>query len=95
VEGDESVGERERFRRLAGSRQDVRFLECGSGKEVLRRVSAIRALAQASDTDIRIGGVIDRDYLRPEEADALSNEHGVFVLPVHEVENRFFGSNYP
>ena len=45
VEGEEGVGERERFHKLAGLPQNVRFMECGSCNEVLRRVAAIKALA--------------------------------------------------
>lgn len=45
VEGEESVGERERFRKLAGVPQNVRFMECGSCNEVLRRVASIKAIA--------------------------------------------------
>ena len=84
IEGDAGVGERERFRRLAGgSQQDLRFIECGSCNEVLRRVSSVRALANEAEAGIRIGGVVDRDF-RPEVV-----EGEVFVLPVHEVENFF------
>lgn len=89
VEGEESVGERERFRKLAGLPQNVRFMECGSSNEVLRRVSAIRSLANEAEARIRIGGVIDRDFRTEADANALANDQNVFVLPVHEVENLF------
>jgi energy-coupling factor transporter ATP-binding protein EcfA2 len=89
VEGEENVGERERFRNLARSSQNVRFLECGSCNEVLRRVSSIKALATEYHSAIRIGGVVDRDFRSTLEANDLGSKHGVFVLPVHEVENYF------
>ena len=38
VEGEEGIGEREQFRRLSAATEDVRFIECGSCSEVLRRV---------------------------------------------------------
>jgi hypothetical protein len=41
VAGEEGVGERERFRRLAGMPLNARFLACGSCNEVLRRVASI------------------------------------------------------
>ena len=89
VEGEEGVGERERFRKLAGLPQNVRFMECGSCNEVLRRVVAIKALENEAEAGIRIGGVIDRDFRSDGDVTALSHDHSVFVLPVHEVENFF------
>lgn len=89
VEGEEGVGERERFRKLAGLPQDVRFMECGSCNEVVRRVAAIRTLADESEAGIRIGGVVDRDFRANADADALASSTSVFVLPVFEVENLF------
>jgi ABC-type transport system involved in cytochrome c biogenesis ATPase subunit len=89
VEGEEGVGERERFHKLAGLPQNVRFMECGSCNEVLRRVAAIKALANEAEAGIRIGGVIDRDFRIDANASAIANDNGVFVLPVHEAENFF------
>ncbi|MGK2940120.1 MAG: AAA family ATPase [Immundisolibacter sp.] len=89
VEGEEGVGERERFHKLAGLPQDVRFMECGSCNEVLRRVAAIKALANETEAGIRIGGVVDRDFRSDASASAITNNNGVFVLPVHEAENFF------
>ncbi|MGB8526584.1 MAG: DUF4435 domain-containing protein [Rhodoplanes sp.] len=89
VEGEEGVGERERFRNLAGLPQNVRFMECGSCNEVLRRVASIKALATEAEAGIRIGGVVDRDFRSNADANALSNDNGVLVLAVHEVENFF------
>ena len=89
IEGEEGVGERERFRKLAGEQADIRFMECGSCSEVVRRVEAIRSLAEESSTEIRVGGVVDRDFQSEAKASALKKEHGVLALPVHEVENFF------
>ena len=89
VEGEEGVGEREKFHGLAGAPQSVRFLECGSCNEVLRRVSSVNALANEVEGPIRVGGIIDRDFRTPDEAHNIAVEWGVFVLPVHEVENLF------
>lgn len=86
VEGEESLGERERFRRLAGEPADVRFMECGSCNEVSRRVDAIKALARESATGIRIGGLVDRDFRSAAECTALATG-GVHAIEVHEVEN--------
>jgi len=88
VEGEEGVGEREFFRKLAGLQQNVRFMECGSCNEVVRRVDDIKALAHETE-GIRIGGVVDRDFRSATDATAQNREHGVFVLPVHEAENFF------
>lgn len=89
VEGEEGVGEREFFRKLAGLPQSVRFMECGSCNEVVRRVTDIKALANEAEAGIRIGGVVDRDFRSEADATALTRDHGVFVLPVHEAENFF------
>lgn len=89
IEGEEGVGERERFRKLAGLPQNVRFMECGSCNEVARRVSVIKALANEAEAGMRIGGVVDRDFRSNAEATALANGSSIFVLPVHEVENFF------
>lgn len=89
VEGEESLGERERFRRLAKVNQSVRFMECGSCNEVIRRVSTTRDLSREGDASIRIGGIVDRDFRSETESKSLAETHGVFVLPVHEVENLF------
>lgn len=89
VEGEEGVGERERFRNLAGLLEDVRFLECGSCNEVVRRVNSVRALAAETQTGIRMGGVVDRDFRSDFDARSFGDANGVFVLPVHEVENFF------
>lgn len=88
VEGEEGVGERERFRKLAGLQQDVRFMECGSCNEVFRRVAAIKALGNETEATIRIGGVVDRDFRNKAEVEAI-NTTGIYVLPVHEAENFF------
>jgi len=89
IEGEEGVGERERFRKLAGLPQNVRFLECGSCREVLHRVGTIKALAQETETGIRIGGIVDRDFRSDAEVNALYKENNIFVLPLHESENFF------
>lgn len=89
IEGESSVGERERFRKLSDSRTDVRFIECGSCSEVTRRVTAVKALSNEADDQIRIGGVVDRDWHTDADAQRIAQEFGIMVLPVHEVENYF------
>ena len=88
IEGEDGIGERERFRRLSGSLENVRFLECGSCSEVIRRVDSIKRLAIETTTEIRVAGVIDRDFRSVAEIDRLK-EQGIHVLAVHEVENFF------
>ena len=89
IEGEEGVGERERFRKLAGLPDDIRFIESGSCKEVIKRVLAVQSLAEKSDTGIRIGGVVDRDFQSEDTISTLMSEHGILGLPVHEIENFF------
>lgn len=89
IEGEEAIGERERYRRVCGLADDTRFIECGSCNEVARRVVVIRSLSSEVRQPIRVTGVVDRDWRSKAEADRVADEFGVFVLPVHEVENLF------
>jgi predicted ATPase len=89
VEGEESVGERERFRNLVDLPQAIRFIEVGNCAEVVRRVTTIRELANEAGAQLRITGVVDRDFRSAHDAGDLANQHQIFVLPVHEVENFF------
>ncbi|MER8610600.1 AAA family ATPase [Mesorhizobium sp. M0435] len=88
IEGEEEIGERERFRLLCEIPLHVRFLEAGSCSEVVRRIEGLKDLALASGQTIRIGGVIDQDWRPKQEQEELSKQ-GLFVLGVHEVENFF------
>ena len=87
IEGEENLGERERFGSLTGFKEDTRFIECGSCNEVLRRVSTVGSLAKESGEPLRIGGVVDQDFRSNAEVDEINGENGIFVLPVHEIEN--------
>lgn len=89
VEGEEGVGERERFRKLVCEPSRVRFLESGGCQEVLRRLVSIKAIAEECEVAIRAGGVVDRDFRADADALELSRAYQLFVLPVHEVENYF------
>jgi len=89
IEGDEGIGEREAFHRLAGQPPAVRFIECGSCNEVVRRVATLKTMANETDAGIRIGGIIDRDFRSTADARRLASELGIAVLPVHELENFF------
>ena len=88
IEGEEGRGTRSLFYQLTGSPQTVRFMECGSCNEVLRRVSTIKSLAMETHENIRIGGVVDRDLRSPNQVKLIEDE-GIYVLPVHEIENFF------
>jgi hypothetical protein len=89
IEGEDGLGERDRFHRVCGGIQDVRFMESGSGDQVAQRLSSTRALAKEFGEEIRAGGIVDRDFRSEVEAKALTDAREVFVLPVHEVENLF------
>lgn len=86
VEGEEEIGERERFQALMAGPRDVRFIEAGNCREVLRRIESLQAIAKASNEHLKIGGVIDGDWRDQSERDELALE-GIHVLAVHEVEN--------
>lgn len=89
VEGDRQTRERERFYAVCGDPETNRFLEGGGCLEVLRRISDIAQLAAQTTEQLRVGGVVDRDFRSPSEADALEAESGVHVLGCHEIENVF------
>jgi len=88
VEGEELIGERERFRSLCNFPAHVRFLEGGSCREVIRRIADLKKLAAVSDQKIRIGGVVDRDWRTKSEQEELAKLN-IYMLEVHEVENFF------
>lgn len=89
VEGDRAKGERQRYFRMIPDSQLTRFLESGMGDEVVRKVGAIRELADETDDQIRIGGVVDGDaaYWDPSLINRLPAE--VHTLGCHEIENVF------
>ena len=62
IEGETQIGERERFRMICGDPLDVRFIESGSCREVIRRRDDLRSIAAGVDQTIRVGAIVDRDY---------------------------------
>lgn len=86
IEGEEEIGERERFRLLCRVAPHVRFIESGSCKQVIQRKRGLEELAAASDQALRIGAVVDGDFRSTQDKQALSDQ-GLFVLSVHEIEN--------
>jgi predicted ATPase len=87
VEGDRQSRERERFFTLSGDQDTNRFLEGGSCGEVIRRLGYLKDLAADTDEQLRIGGVIDRDFRTAAERLRLKSEGAVHVLGCHEIEN--------
>lgn len=88
LEGEAEIGERERFRILCGERSDTKFIESGSCGEVIRRLDGLRSIAAASGEELKVGGIIDRDWRGVREIEELEGI-GLHVLGVHEVENLF------
>lgn len=89
IEGDRETGERERFFRICGAMEVNRFIEGGSAAEVVRRVADISRLAEETDEQLRVGGVIDRDFRTNSQVSALREQAPVYVLECLEVENLF------
>ena len=89
VEGDRQSRERERFFAVCGEADQNRFLEGGSCSEVLRRLNDVRSLAEASDEQLHVGAVLDRDFRSDAEVEQLTSTVGVHVLTCHEIENVF------
>ncbi|MBI1177554.1 AAA family ATPase [bacterium] len=89
VEGDRGRDERERFHKLCQNAPENRFMEGGGCKEVIGRVRVVSELAAETESQIRVGGILDRDFRTQSQLDALTKDLPVFVLPCHEVENLF------
>jgi predicted ATPase len=89
VEGERRARERERYQMVVDNPSESRFIEAGTGKDVIRSVAVLRVLAAESDEPLRVGGVLDRDFTTDEEADDIEAREGVHVLRAHEIENLF------
>lgn len=89
VEGDRQSRERERFYAVCGDAEMNRFLEGGSCEEVMRRLRDVQLLAEETDEQLHVGGVIDRDFRTDEECAQLQVDAGIHVLGCHEVENLY------
>lgn len=89
IEGDRQSRERERFYSVCGDPHVNRFLEGGGCKEVLRRLRDIKTLAEESQEQLHVGGVIDRDFRSDQEVQDLQRDYPVHVLGCHEIENLF------
>ncbi len=93
IEGSRNTRERERFYRIGGEPGVNRFLEGGNCDEVLRKLAAVKELAQETDEQLRVGGVIDRDFRTSEQIAQLQAQVSVHVLECHEIENFFLHPN--
>ncbi len=89
IEGDEQTAERERFYQLCGRPDTNRFVQSGSCEEVIRKLSAISQLARETDEQLRVGGIIDRDFRSQRSIGPLQNRVPIYVLECHEIENFF------
>jgi ABC-type thiamine transport system ATPase subunit len=88
IEGTRERRERERFAIVLDARASDRFIEADGCDEVIARVRALRDLA-SEEEQLRVTGVVDRDFRTTNECAELHDRDGIFVLPVHEVENFF------
>jgi predicted ATPase len=89
VEGDRQTRERERFYGVCGQPAINRFLEGGGCNEVIRRVEMISLLASETEEQLKVGGVIDRDFRTDAEVLEIESRLNVHVLRCHEIENVF------
>lgn len=88
IEGQEELGEADRFYSISRASEEYRFLECGSCFEVERNVETSRRIALEADIPLRLAGIVDGDFRTEDERARLLSE-GVYSLQVHEVENFF------
>lgn len=89
VEGDRQSRERERFYAVCGDADVNRFLEGGSCNEVIRRLRDVQSLADETDEQLHVGGVIDCDFRTEDERAQLQADAEIHVLGCHEVENLY------
>lgn len=89
IEGDGQGREQERFYQVCGEPTINRFLEVGSCGEVVERLAGVIELTQNSDEQLRVGGVIDRDFRTPQQIAELRRQAPIYVLECHEIENLF------
>lgn len=89
IEGDRRGREKERFFSLYGDARFVRFIEGGGCKEVTNKLAAVRELAMDADEQIKVGGVIDRDFRTHDQIKDITSKTVVHTLGCHEVENLF------
>lgn len=89
VEGARETQERERFYRICGEPTVNRFLEGGSCDEVVRKLDTLTQLASETDEQLRVGGVVDRDFRTDEQIASIRAVAAVHVLGCHEIENLF------
>ena len=88
IEGKRERRERERFATLLDASVADRYIEADGCEEVLAKVAALRSLA-SSEEQLRVGGVVDRDFRTDAQREELKSSHGVHVMSIHEVENLF------
>jgi hypothetical protein len=88
IEGMRELRERERFATLLESDVADRFIEAGGCTEVIARLGALRLLA-SEEEQLRVAGVVDRDFRSEADRERLQAADGVHVLSAHEVENLF------
>lgn len=88
IEGVRETRERERFATLLEASVADRFIEADGCEEVISRVKALKTLASVEE-QLRVAGIVDRDFRGNSEIALLKERDGVFVLPVHEIENVF------
>lgn len=89
IEGENRGVERQRFYDLIGDAKTNRFIEGGGCRDILRTLAAMKLLALETDEQLRVGGVIDRDFRTDAEAKKLETDNGVHVLGCHEIENLY------
>lgn len=88
IEGTRERRERERFATVLESNVADRFIEADGCTEVIARVRALRLLA-SEEEQLRVAGIVDRDFRTQAERAQLLETEGVHVLSVHEIENLF------
>lgn len=89
IEGDRRGREKERFFSLYGDARFVRFIEGGGCKELTNKLAAVRELALDADEQIKVGGVVDRDFRTDRQIEEITSKTSVYTLGCHEIENLF------
>ena len=88
IEGTRERRERDRFATVLDADVADRFIEVGGCDEVIDWVRKVRRLA-SEEEQLRVAGIVDRDFRTQALSDQLLNDEGIHVLGVHEIENLF------
>jgi predicted ATPase len=91
IEGEGKPDEVNKFDKSAGDLTDIRFMGMGGWDSVLQHLAKVSSFACLADRyrQLRLGAIIDRDFLSDDLASAVAADGRVHVLTCLQEENFF------